>query len=300
MLQGLFPPLPTPFAAGAFAPDRLSANIARLCERPLDGFVVLGSNGEAPLLEDDERASIIRTARAALSGGRVLIAGAGRESTAATIRSVSEAFALGADAALVGVPCYYRPQMTREVLREHYLRVADASDGPILLYSVPVFTGLPVEPALFGELLRHERIIGIKDSAGDTDNLVALVEAARRAGRPDACILAGSARSLVGGAAVGIAGAILAVASLVPELCAEAFTRARRGEAAAASAAADRITPLADAVTRAHGVAGLKAAFDLLGWFGGDPRPPLLPAGPAAREEIAALLASAGARGVAR
>ncbi len=289
----ILPPIPTPFVGGAIAPSLLAENIARWNQLPLDGYVVLGSNGEAPLLDDHERQAVIRAAYDAIPLERAMIVGAGRESTGATIRCVREAFDLGADAVLVGVPSYYKPAMTDDVLYEHYARVAEASPGPVLLYSVPVFTGLPVSADLFLRLLAHEKVVGIKDSAGDISGLRALLEHGRRAGRP-VSVLVGSSRVLAPGMSEGAAGGVLAVGCVAPALCASVMKAAREGRAADAEADTRALSALAEAVTRRHGIAGLKAALDSIHFFGGDPRPPLRPAGPEARAEIAGLMRQIG------
>ena len=293
MVTGLCPPIATPFLNDEFSPHRFSENIARWNEQPLDGYVVLGSNGEAPLLDDAERAAVIREARRVVPASRHLIAGAGRQSTRATIRAVREAFDLGADAALVGVPDYYRPAMTDQVLREHYLRVADASPGPIIVYSVPFYTGLPIEASLFDALLRHERIAGIKDSSGDLESLGGFIDTVRRSGR-EASVLIGNASVLAAGLRMGADGAVLAVDAVAPRECAEIRSLAASGRHDEAVAANKRLAPLAEAVTRGHGIGGLKAAMDMIGWHGGDPRPPLQRAGASARAEIASLLKGLG------
>jgi 4-hydroxy-2-oxoglutarate aldolase len=293
-LSGQFPPIPTPFEGGRVSGAKLAENIARWNEKPLAGYVVLGSNGEAPLLEDDERREVLRAARRAIpQGKRLLIAGTGRESTVAAVRATKEAFDLGADAVIVGVPHYYKPQYTAAVLEAHLRAVADAAAGPILLYSVPQFTGVPVPPAVAEALASHPRVAGIKDSGGDLGALRTLLDVGRRAGKPFA-VLVGSARVWASGLLAGAAGGVLAVAAVAPDLCAEIAALARRGDDAAALAAGERLGPLAAAVTRVHGIGGLKAALDLLHYHGGDPRPPLAPATPAARLEIAAHLRSLG------
>jgi 4-hydroxy-2-oxoglutarate aldolase len=289
MLKGLFPPIPTPFVDGEFSAPHLAGNIARWNDLPIEGYVVLGSNGEAPLLDEHERTAVVRAAREAIAPGRKMIVGAGRETTRATIRSVKEAFSLGADAVLVGVPTYYKPAMTAEVLREHYLRVADASDGPMLLYSVPYFTGIPIGPALFADLVGHDRVAGIKDSSGDPESLRGMMEAARSAGR-SISVLIGSARALAAGLEMGASGSVLAVGCAAPRACAEIERLVRAGQIDLARRGNENLMPLTEAVTRRHGIGGLKASLDLLHFYGGDPRPPLPPAGPAARAEIAGLL----------
>ena len=293
MIRGFLPPIPTPFLDGEFSAEHHAENILRWNDTPIDGCVVLGSNGEAPLLDDEERTLAIRTARKAMAAGRLLVAGSGRQSTRATIRSVREAFDLGADAVLVGVPDYYRPAMTDPVLRDHFLRVADASPGPLLLYSVPFFTGLPIGTTLFASLLGHDRIEGIKDSSGDLVALQGILDTARDSGR-DLSVLIGNASVLAAGLEIGASGAVLAIGTVAPVECAEVGELVKRGDAAAARAVNQKLLPLTKAVTRTHGIGGLKAALDLLGFHGGDPRPPLQPASGSARAEIAAMLKELG------
>jgi len=289
MLSGSFPPIPTPFFEGRFSPSRLAENLERWNARPYGGYVVLGSNGEAPLIPDEERAEVIRAAASAIASPRKMIVGAGRESTAATIESVKIAFDLGAAAVLVGVPCYYKPAMTDEVIRDHYLRVADSSPGPVLLYSVPVFTGLPIGVALFASLITHDNVAGIKDSGGDIDGLRGLVETARAAGGGKS-VLVGSARILAEALAAGAVGSVLAVACVAAEIC-DAIARAvREGRLEEARSMNGTLSDLAEAVGRKHGIGGLKAALDLLHMHGGPPRAPLPAAGAEARAEIASLM----------
>ncbi len=259
----------------------------------MDGYVVLGSNGEAPLLDDAERASVVRAARAAIPSGRAMVVGTGRESTRAAIRSTKEAFDLGADAVLLGVPTYYRPAMTDDVLHGHFLRVADSSPGPVILYSVPFFTGLPIGASLFAAMLPHQRIVGIKESSGDVSSLKAIIEVARAGGR-EVSVLVGNAKALAAGMELGASGAVLAVGCIAARACARIAGLVAGGSLEEARAGNDALMPLAAAVTVKHGIGGLKAALDLLHFNGGDPREPLPPAGPATRAEIAGLLKDMG------
>lgn len=292
--QGQYPPIPTPFVNGRVSTAALERNLARWGEEPLEGYLVLGSNGEAPLLEDEERRSVIRAARRAIpEGRRLMIVGTGRETTGAAIRTTIEAFDMGADVVLVGVPTYYKPEMKDPVLEKHLRAVADASPGPVLLYSVPQLTAVPLSPGLVASLAAHPRVVGIKDSAGDLANIRALVEVGRRSPEPFH-ILVGNARILAGAILAGVTGAILAVANVAPRLCSEIAAAAGRGDGAAARDGNERLTPLCVAVTQQYGVGGLKAALDLLGYDGGEPRPPLQPPSEAARAEIASHLEALG------
>src|SRR5262249_40028580 len=156
-----------------------------------------------------------------------LLVGTGRESTLAAARATREAFDLGADAVLLGAPTYYKPEYSEEVLERHFRAVADAAPGPVILYSVPQFTGVPLPPAMVARLAAPPRIVGIKDSGGDLDNVRSLVGVRRDGGAPFS-VLIGSARVWADGLLAGAAGGVLAVANVAPRLCAEIGASARR------------------------------------------------------------------------
>ena len=293
-LSGQFPPIPTSFEGGRVSPAHLAENIARWNDEPLEGYVVLGSNGEAPLLDEDEKREVVRAARRAIPAGkRLMIVGTGRESTPHAIRATKEAFDMGADAVLLGVPTYYRRDLTPDVLEKHLRAVADASPGPVILYSVPQFTAMPLVPSVVESLSPHPRIVGVKDSGGEIENVRALVAAGRRSGKQFS-VMIGSARIWAAGILAGAVGGVLAVSNVAPRLCAEIAVLSRSDSEVAALAANERLMPLASAVTREHGIGGLKAALDLLGYHGGEPRPPLRSASSAARLQIAGHLRALG------
>src|SRR5690349_6154550 len=137
-LAGVFPPMATPFnGRGQVDARAITANVERWLARGVRGIVALGSNGEAPLLDERESDDVIAAARAAVPADRLLIAGTGRESTRGTVDASRRAQALGADAVLVRTPSYFKPRMTTEVLVHHYTHVADALEIPVLLYNYP-------------------------------------------------------------------------------------------------------------------------------------------------------------------
>src|SRR3972149_4771035 len=140
-LAGVFLPIPTPFGPGGeILYERLADNLSRWLQEPIAGFVVGGSNGEFPLLSEEERVEVVRQVRRRAPSGRLVIAGSGRESTAATI-SLGEAMAdAGADAVIVVSPGYYKARMTAAALTAHYTAVADRSPVPLVIYNVPAHT----------------------------------------------------------------------------------------------------------------------------------------------------------------
>ncbi len=293
-IAGIIPPLVTPFdGEGRLDLAAFEGNLDFYAGQDLGGCLVLGSNGEAAVLSEDEKLALVRAARRRCPPGRTLLVGTGLESTRATIELTRRAADLGADAALVLTPHYYRPQMTAEALRRHYEAVAAAAPVPVLLYSVPQYTGLPIPPELSAALAACPGIAGIKDSSGDLVALSKLLAAA-----PEGfAVVCGSAPVLYPALCLGAVAGILAVACCAPAAAAAVYRAFERGDHAAARAAQRRLTPLAAAVTAGHGVAGLKAAMDLAGLRGGGVRSPLLPVGEAGRREIAARLAELGPAG---
>lgn len=281
-LAGIFPPVPTPFEKNHFAPRRLCENLQRWNETGLAGYVLLGSNGEAPLLSDAEKLEVLRVARKEIPSNKLLIAGAGMESTEATCVLTMRAAEAGADAALILNPSYYRQHLSNVAVRHFFETVAEASPIPILVYNVPKFTNynLPVE--VIAQLAQHPNIIGMKDSAG---NLAQLLELREKT--PDNFqILIGSDAVFFAGLLYGMAGAILALANIAPRECVSLFQAVRENKLEEAKALAKILAPVGRVVVTRHGVAGLKAALDELGYFGGEPRPPLLALEEEAKNEI--------------
>ena len=273
-LRGVFAPIPTPFDRdGRIDLSRLGAACARWSAGPLDGIVVLGSTGEAPLLDEAESDQVIAFARERWPAGRPFIAGAGRESTRAAIDAVRRAANLGADAVLVRTPGFYKSQMTTEAFVRHYTAVADAAPVPVLLYNFTAVTGVNLPPAAVSKLSAHPNIVGVKESGGDTAQMTDLV-----AGTPDDFnVLAGSATTFYAALCVGATGGILALACVLPDACVQLFALTREGRHAEAAALQHRLVPIARLVGSQHGVPGLKAALALVGCDAGFPRSPLAP-----------------------
>ncbi len=290
-LSGIFPPISTPFdRAGELAHTALSANLERWNEYDLAGYVVLGSNGEAPYLSEDEKLRVLETARGAIPPGKRMIAGTGCESTRATIRMTREAARLGADAAIVLTPAYYQPEMTGDVLVRHFWAVADESPIPVLLYNVPKFTGVDMDAATVARASQHANVIGIKDSSGNVAKLAEIV----RLARPGFQVLVGTASVLFAGLAVGAVGGVVALSLVAPQQAIDIWQLHQAGRWDEAAALQRRMLPVNAAVTTRFGVPGLKAALDMLGYYGGPVRPPLVELDPGKREQVRAVLEEAG------
>lgn len=288
-LSGVFPPLTTPFAAdGSVDLKALAANIEKYNQTRLAGYVVVGSTGESVYLREAEKLQVFEAARAAAAPGKILIAGTGCESTAETLELTRRAAGLGYGAALVRTPAYFKSQMTEAALERHYRAVADSSPIPVLVYSVPQFTGLGVSAALVVRLAAHPNIVGLKESSGD----VRLIEEIARQAPAGFTALVGSASAFYAALGAGARGAVLAVACVLPEMCVELYEAWRRGDPARAQAVQQRLLEPTAAVTTRFGIAGLKFALELRGYAGGPARPPLLPLEDAARAEITRIFRS--------
>jgi len=286
-LAGIFPPIPTPFdaATGDFAPAPLQQNIRRLLDEHVHGIVVSGTTGEAPLLDADEQRRVVAAASEATVERGWLIVGTGGESTRQTITLTKAAAAEGADAVLVRAPSYFSAATTPASLAAHFRAVADASPVPVIIYNIPKYTHLALDPALLQQLAGHERIVGVKDSSGDLKSL-----AAYRAAVPQWSVLAGSASLLYAGLELGCQGGVIGVACYAPKLCVQLMAEFAKGDRAAAGRIQERITPLDKEIVGKLGPAGVKAAMDAVGLYGGPPRPPLAPLSPADRERVGALV----------
>jgi 4-hydroxy-2-oxoglutarate aldolase len=290
LFKGIFAPIPTPFLDEEIAFDKLEENVGKWGKTRLAGLVVFGSNGEAPYVEEDEKVEVWSLVRKCLPADKAMIAGAGMESTRATIRLVRKAAQAGADAALVISPHFFKASMKEAALETYYKDVADASPIPIFVYNMPGNTGLNLSSALVVRLSAHPNIVGVKDSSG---NIVQISEILR--GVPDDfSVFAGSASFLLPSAVMGAVGGTLATANVVPDLCVELLELGIQGKIAEASKLQKSILALNAAVTARFGVAGLKAALDMLGYFGGTPRRPMLPAGDSEKAEIRRILTELG------
>jgi 4-hydroxy-2-oxoglutarate aldolase len=291
VLRGIFPPLTTPFRSdGGLDTAGFEANLETYATQDLGGVLVLGSNGEAASLDEDEKLSLVRIARER-TGPRTLLVGTGLESTRATITLTRKVADLGADAALVLTPSYYKSQMTQAALRAHFEAVADASPIPVLLYSVPAFTGITFPVGLAAELARHPRVRGMKESSGDVGLLGRIVASVPKGFE----VLCGNAQVIYPALCVGAVGGILAVACCAPRPAAALYRACVEGDHVRARRLQEAVTPLVVAVTVTYGVAGLKAAMDLAGFHGGPVRAPLLPLAEDACDSLRPLLERAEA-----
>lgn len=288
-LHGIFPPIPTPFVNGKIAYDELASNIETWSKTGLRGLVAMGSNGEYIYLSAEEKRKFVEKVVEMTPDHMLVIAGTGCESTQETIELTRDCAACGAHAALVVTPHYYGGRMNDTALYAYFTAVADGSPIPILLYNVPKFTHINMTAGLVARLSRHPNIVGIKDSTG---NVIQLGEIANNVDA-DFNLLVGTAGALFGALSLGCVGGVLALANVAPQVCVRIWQLVQEGNFEGAKKLQLKMIPVNQAVTATYGVPGLKAAMDMLGYFGGDPRPPLLPSSDKEKSEIREILIKA-------
>jgi 4-hydroxy-2-oxoglutarate aldolase len=288
-LAGIVAPIPTCFdEAQDLALDRLAENLARWNRTGLSGFAVLGSSGEFVYLSQDEKKSVLEKAREAIPASKLMLAGTGCESTRKTVALTRWAGGMGADYAMVVTPSYYKRSMTSQALSKHFLTVAEASTIPIVLYNVPVFTGLNMPLAVVSELATHPNIAGIKDSHGDIEQLQDIYLSTP----DDFAVLTGAGHLLLAALFAGARGGILGVANVAFDLCLGVVAAFERGDHVAARRLQARLIPVSRAVTSGFGIAGMKALLDRIGFYGGPVRAPQTPVSDEARERLECIYAA--------
>ena len=289
VLSGVFPALTTPFGSdGSVSLSGLKHNIQQYNQTGVSGYVAIGSTGESVLLTPAEVEGVLATVKEAAAKGKTLIAGTGAESTAETIVRTKRAAAIGYDVALVKTPYYYKPSYKPDVLIAHYRRIADESPIPVLLYSVPQFTGVALEPAEIAALAEHPNIIGIKDSSGNVQRVAeALVTVP-----PAFHVLVGSAATVYPSLMIGARGAILALACALPEKCVALYELFSQGQHDKARELQTMIVRASKLIVSECGIAGVKYVMDQRGYRGGLPRLPLLPLHAEQKKRLSEFLAA--------
>lgn len=271
MFKGSIPALITPFDGGEVDEKALVALVEWHLAEGSHGLVPVGTTGETPTLSHDEHERVVEVVVRTVRGRIPVIAGAGSNNTDEAIRLMRFARKVGADAALVVTPYYNKPN--QRGLLEHYRRLHDAVDLPIVIYNIPGRSVVDMAPATMAELAKLPRIVGVKDATGD----VSRVSDTRAACGPDFIQLSGEDASALGFNAHGGVGCISVVANVAPRLCAEFQEAMLAGDYARAIAYQDRLMPLHRAAFAEPNPCPTKYALSLLGKCSEEMRSPLVP-----------------------
>jgi 4-hydroxy-tetrahydrodipicolinate synthase len=285
--EGIIVPHITPFTEkGELNLEALRTCIHFWIEAGVDGLMPCGSNGEAPYLTWEERQKIIATVLEEAGGKTAVLAGTGAPNTWETIRLTKDAADLGVDAAVVVTPYYFRLS-NREIIN-HYKTVLEAVDIPIILYSVPKFTGYALEPSTIAELANeYSHVAGVKDSSG---NIATITETIRLVGHQIA-VLAGTADVVLPTLALGGKGAVIAVANAYPKLCKSLYKAFKNGDLQKAAELQKAVNHINEVlVKRFNQLSAIKEAMQMLGLPAGYPRKPALPLDENAKKEVKRLV----------
>lgn len=281
-LSGVFAPVVTPFNSDELALDDLRFNLRKLNESDLTGYLALGSNGEFRSLSDKEQIQVLEVF-AEEKGNKTVLVGTGCESTRQTIEKSKLASKMGFDYVSIITPNYFAKHIDGATLQRYYTQIADSIDIPVLLYNVPGFAGgVQIPTQTVAALSKHPNIVGMKDSSptGPAKFLTHLDPA------EDFHVLAGSANFIYSSLHLGAAGGVISLANALPEPCCELYRFFAQGEYDKAKVLSFRLTRLNQAVSGAWGVAGAKAAMDIVGFKGGQPRHPLRSLSDEAKQQI--------------
>ena len=161
--------------------------------------------------------------------------------------------------------------MNSNSFEKYFTEVANKIEIPLIIYNVPKYTGVNIDASPVANLSKHKNIIGLKNSSENVAHLSEIINNSA----DDFATLVGTASVLFTGLCAGAAGGVLALANIAPSECINIYDLVNDGKLDEARKLQSKLIPVNKAVTGKYGVAGLKAAMDMLGYFGGNPRAPL-------------------------
>ena len=269
-LTGCGTALITPFKNGEVDYEAFAALVDRQIEAGIDFLVPLGTTGETPCLEDDERIKVLQIAKEH-SQGRPVVVGGGTNSLQHTIRSMQMLEPYGVDAFLIVVPYYNKP--TQEGQYQYFKAVAEATEKPIVLYNVPGRTGVNMTAETCLRLAQIPNIVAIKEASGNREQIEAIL-----AGAPEGFqVLSGNDDDTLWMMKQGGAGIISVASNVAPALLAEFTGAIRKGDFEKAEALNEKLTPLFNNCFVESNPIPAKAAMHAMGLIENELRLPLVP-----------------------
>lgn len=287
MITGSLPALVTPFANGKVDVDALKKLVDWHIDQGSHGLVPVGTTGESPTLTHEEHDMVVEVVVAQAAGRVPVIAGAGSNNTAETVRLVTAAKEAGATAALVVTPYYNKP--TQAGLKAHFLAAADCGMD-IIIYNIPGRSAVDMSVETMGELADHKHIIGVKDATGDLSR----VPKQRLSCGEGFIQLSGEDATALGFNAHGGIGCISVTANMAPALCAQMQQATLAGDYATALEITDKLMPLHLATFQEPGLVSAKYGLSKLGLCTQEVRSPLVGLSDNAKSAMDAALRHAG------
>jgi 4-hydroxy-tetrahydrodipicolinate synthase len=277
----------TPLAADGSVDLKRAAELAdRLVGQGNDGLVVSGTTGEAPTTTRAEKADLLRAVVDAVGGRAQVVAGVGTYDTADSVELAQAAAKAGATGLLAVTPYYSRPPQAGVIA--HTRAVADSTDLPVMLYDIPVRTGLALEHQTLLTLAEHPQVVAVKDAKDD------LVATARLLAECDLAVYSGIDALNLPLLAIGAVGMVSVVSHVVTPRLVELVEAYDRGDVQRAAELNGDLQPVYAGLFRTQGVILTKAALALLGFPVGGVRLPLVEATPEQVEVLREDLAAGG------
>ena len=287
MITGSLPALVTPFENGKVDVDALKKLVDWHIDQGSNGLVPVGTTGESPTLTHEEHDMVVKVVVAQAAGQVPVIAGAGSNNTAETVRLVKAAKEAGATAALVVTPYYNKP--TQAGLKAHFLAAADCGID-IIIYNIPGRSAVDMSVETMGELAAHKHIIGVKDATGDLSR----VTKQRLSCGEDFVQVSGEDATALGFNAHGGIGCISVTANMAPALCAQMQAATLAGDYATALKITDKLMPLHLATFQEPGLVSAKYGLSKLGLCTQEVRSPLVGLSDSAKAAMDSALRFAG------
>jgi 4-hydroxy-tetrahydrodipicolinate synthase len=242
-----------------------------LIEKGSSGIVACATTGESPILSDEEFERVIRIAVAESKGKVPVIAGAGTNSTAKTLKLIHKTMEFGAQGALVVTPYYNKP--TQEGLYHHYRKISEESSIPIIVYNVPSRTGCNILPKTVKRLARDcKNVVAIKEASGNLDQ----VSEIQKLCGEEFDILSGDDSLTFPMLAIGAKGVISVVANIMPNDVALMCKLFFEGKIAEARSIHLKLFSVVKALFIETNPIPIKKAMELMGMPAGEPRSPLV------------------------
>ncbi|QNB09544.1 4-hydroxy-tetrahydrodipicolinate synthase [Herbaspirillum frisingense] len=285
--KGIVPALITPLTPDQEIDEAgLRTLVDRLIEAGVHGLFVLGTNGEFISLSEAEKLRVARIAVDQARGRVPVIAGTGAYATREVIALNSKMQDQGIEAVSVITP--YFNGATQAELFKHYDSIARATSLPVMLYTIPAKTGVQLNIDTVRRLSEIPNIRGIKDSGGDFDRLLQLINLKRE----DFAVFTGTDSMILWTLMAGGDGAVAATTNAVPSVVMSIWNNFHKGDIAAARQAQEALRPLRDAFALGTLPVVLKTAAGLLGMPAGPARSPVLPLDEAALDKLKKAIAA--------
>ncbi|MBR2609283.1 MAG: 4-hydroxy-tetrahydrodipicolinate synthase [Bacteroidales bacterium] len=269
-LSGCGTALITPFRNGEVDYDGFASLVDRQVAAGIDVLVPLGTTGETPCLEDDERIKVLQIAREH-GAGLPIVVGGGTNSLKHTIRSMEMLEPYGVDAFLIVVPYYNKP--TQEGQYRYFKAVAESTDKPIVLYNVPGRTGVNMTAETALRLAEIDNIVATKEASGNREQIMEILRNAPEGFQ----VLSGNDDDTLWMMENGGAGIISVASNVAPELLASFVKAIREGRTEEAHAWNEKLTPLFTNCFVESNPIPAKAAMAAMGLIENELRLPLVP-----------------------